>query len=84
MYNMMSAPKLDALLNLHNYHEMNPHGYDREVKEKINTLYNLFDMIKPLGDDEYKVIYFSVQKGSIKDYGISWFQVAIRIIEPYL
>ncbi len=69
MYNMMSAPKLDALLSIHNYQDMNPHGYDREVKEKINTLYNLFDMIKPLGDDEYKVIYFSAQKGSIKDYG---------------
>ena len=65
----MTAPKLDFLLEVLDSRNYNPESYDIKVKEKINNLYDLLDKIKPLSDDEYKVLYFSAEKGNIKEYG---------------
>ncbi|MBQ8892122.1 MAG: hypothetical protein IJ068_04640 [Bacilli bacterium] len=65
----MTAPKLDFLLEILDNRNNNPESYDTKVKEKINELYDLLDKIKPLSDDEYKVLYFSVEKGNIEEYG---------------
>ena len=65
----MTAPKLDFLLEVLDSRNYNPEIYDKKVKEKINELYDLLDKIKPLSDDEYKILYFSVPKGSIEEYG---------------
>ena len=64
----MTAPKLDFLLEVLDSRNYNPESYDAKVKEKINELYELLDKIKPLSDDEYKILYFSVPKGSIEEY----------------
>ena len=66
---MISAPKLDFLLKVLDNRTYNPELYDMKVKEKLIILYALLDKIKPLSDDEYKVLYFSVEKGNIQDYG---------------
>ncbi len=65
----MTAPKLDFLLEVLDSRNYNPESYDTKVKEKINNLYALLDKIKPLSDDEYKVLYFSAEKGNIEEYG---------------
>lgn len=65
----MTAPKLDFLLEVLDSRNYNPESYDMLVKEKINELYDLLDKIKPLSYDEYKVLYFSAEKGNIKEYG---------------
>ena len=65
----MTAPKLDFLLKVFDNRTYNPENYDSKVKDKLNKLYNLLDKIKPLSDDEYKVLYFSAEKGNIKEYG---------------
>ena len=65
----MTAPKLDFLLEIFGDRTYNPESYDTKVKEKINNLYDLLDKIKPLRDDEYKVLYFSAEKGNIEEYG---------------
>ena len=65
----MTAPKLDSLLEVLSNKSYNPESYDNVVKEKINKLYDLLDKIKPLSDDEYKVLYFDVPKGDINEYG---------------
>lgn len=64
----MTAPKLVFLLEVLDSRNYNPEIYDKKVKEKINELYDLLDKIKPLSDDEYKILYFSVPKGSIEEY----------------
>ena len=64
----MTAPKLDFLLEVLDSRNYNPKSYDMLVKEKINELYDLLDKIKPLSDDEYKVLYFSVEKRNIEEY----------------
>lgn len=66
---MMSASKLDFLIEVFNSRNNNPQIYDVLVKDKLNKLYDLLDKIKPLSDDEYKVLYFSTKKGSIQEYG---------------
>lgn len=65
----MKAPKLDFLLDVFGDKSYNPDSYDVKVKEKINRLYDLLDKIKPIGDDEYRVLYFSADRGNIEDYG---------------
>jgi len=65
----MTAPKLDFLIDVFNIRTYNPQSYDTLVKEKIDKLYDLLDKIKPLSDDEYKILYFGVEKGSIEEYG---------------
>ena len=66
---MIYAPKLDFLLEVLDNRKYNPEVYDIKVKEKLTILFALLDKIKPLSDDEYKVLYFSVEKGNIQDYG---------------
>ena len=66
---MMTVPKLDFLINVFDNKGYNPQSYDPEIKEKINTLYSLLETINPLDEDEYKVLYFSVLKGNIEEYG---------------
>lgn len=66
---MMSAPKLNFLLEVFNLRNFNPQSYNTLVKEKIDILYEQLDKITPLSDDEYKVLYFSVPKGDIENYG---------------
>ena len=65
---MMTAPKLDFLIDVFDIKNYNPQSYDVLLKEKLGTLYDLLDRIKPLSDDEYKVLYFSAPKGSIEEY----------------
>lgn len=65
----MTAQKLDFLLEVLDIRNYNPESYDAKVKDKLNKLYDLFDKIMPLSEDEYKVLYFSVQKGNIEEYG---------------
>ena len=65
----MTAPKLDFLIDVFDNKGYNSQSYDPEIKEKINTLYSLLETIKPVDEDEYKVLYFSVLKGNIEEYG---------------
>lgn len=66
---MLTAPEMDCLLRIFGNKSYNPESYDTKVKDKINKLYDLFDKIKPLSSDEYKILYFSVEKGTIEKYG---------------
>lgn len=66
---MLTAPRLDRLINILKNRDLNPEGYSLTVKDDINKLYDLFDKIEPIGDDEYKVLYISVERGTIEDYG---------------
>lgn len=65
----MTAIKLDFLISILEIKNYNPEDYDVKVKEKLNILYDLLDKIKPLSDDEYKVLYFDLPKGAIEEYG---------------
>lgn len=65
---MMTAPKLNFLIDVFDIRACNPECYDILVKEKIGILYEHLDRIKALSDDEYKVLYFSVPKGSVEEY----------------
>lgn len=65
-----SAPEIDILLRVLDNRSYNPEAYDNEVKIKINKLYELLDKIKPQeGGDDLKILYFSVNRGSIEQYG---------------
>ncbi len=64
----MTAQQLDFLIRFFDNHNLNPQSYDKIAKEKINILYDLLDKIKPIGDDEYKVLYFSVPRGTLEEY----------------
>lgn len=65
----MTAPEFDAYISYLNDRNLNPVGYNKKIKTKINKLYSLLDKIKPLGDDDYKVLYFCLEKGDIEKYG---------------
>lgn len=65
----ITAVQLDRLLRVLKNDTFNPEIYDEKVKEKLVKLYDLLDKIKPIGDYELKVLYFSVKKGTIDDYG---------------
>ena len=68
--NRITAPQLDSLLRIFKIDTFNPKTYDSKVKEKLNELFRLLDIIKPIDDnDEIKILYFSVEKGTIEDYG---------------
>ncbi len=64
----MTASKMDYLIEILNNYTYNPISYDNFVKEKVEELYRLLDKIKPLSEDEYKILYFSIPKGNIKEY----------------
>lgn len=67
---MLYAPEVDGLLRVLEIRSFNTEGYDEEVKKKINELYELLDKIKPQeGGDALKILYFSVDKGTIESYG---------------
>ena len=80
---MISAPKLDWLLKMFDNKNYNPRGYNEFIKDKINELYDLLDTIKPLDSDEYKVLYFSVPRGTIEEYGDYEDLKADGIVENY-
>lgn len=65
----LTAPKLDKLLRIFEIGTSNPQNYHSKVKEKLNQLYTLLDKIQPIKDDDLKILYFSVEKGTIEDYG---------------
>ena len=66
----LTAPEMDNLIRIFEIKTFNPEYYDNKVKEQLNELYDLLDKIKPLeGGDDLKIIYFSTERGSIKDYG---------------
>ena len=62
----MKAIKLDFFLEVFGNKTLNPERYDTNVKSRLNNLYELLDKIEPLSDDEYKVIYFCVERGNIE------------------
>lgn len=64
----MTAQKLDSLLRILEIKGLNSESIDDLSKEKLNKLYELLDRIKPLKEDDYKVLYFSVKKGKNGDY----------------
>ena len=51
---MMTAPKLDFLIDVFDIKNYNPQSYDVLLKEKLGILYDLLDRIKPLSDEEIK------------------------------
>ena len=51
---MMTAPKLDFLIDVFDIKNYNPQSYDVLLKEKLGILYDLLDRIKPLSDEEVK------------------------------
>ena len=51
---MMTAPKLDFLIEVFDIKNYNPQSYDVLLKEKLVILYDLLDRIKPLSDEEVK------------------------------
>lgn len=63
-----NAIELDRILRSLKNNSLNPERYDKIVKEKINELYVLLDKIKPLKEDEYKILYFNVERGTFEDY----------------
>ena len=68
--NRITAPQLDSLLRIFKIDTFNPKTYDSKVKEKLNELFQLLDIIKPIdNNEEIKILYFSVEKGTIEDYG---------------
>lgn len=64
----MTAQKLDSLLRILEIKGLNSESIDDLSKERLNKLYELLDRIKPLKEDDYKVLYFSVKKGENGDY----------------
>lgn len=67
---MFTAPELDRMLEVFELRTFNPENYDSKVKEQLNELYELLDKIKPLdGGDDLKILYFSVERGTIEHYG---------------
>ena len=64
-----TAPQLDRLIRVLEDRDLNPAFYDKKTNDKINKLYELFDKVKPVGEDNYLELYFSVKRGSIKNYG---------------
>lgn len=67
-----NAIELDRTLRALKNDSLNPNYYDEKVKEKINELYTLLDKIKPLKDDEYKILYFSIDKGTFDEYIVAY------------
>ena len=65
---MLTAPELDSMIDILNRHTLNPDGCSNKVKQKLEELYELLNKIEPLSDDEYRVLYFSAEKGSIDNY----------------
>ncbi len=65
---MLKAPEVDDLIERLDRYILNPVGYSKKVKEKIEELYELLDKIKPISDDEYRVLYFNADKGSIDNF----------------
>ena len=64
------APEIDGYIRFYGDQSLNPDKYDSKVKDMINELFEELDKIKSISkDDEIKVIYFSVPRGSIKHYG---------------
>ena len=51
---MMTAPKLDFLIDVFDIKNYNSQSYDVLLKEKLGILYDLLDRIKPLSDEEIK------------------------------
>lgn len=67
---ILYAPEVDSLLRILEIKSFNAEGCDEEVQKKINELYELLDKIKPIeGGDDLKILYFSVDKGTIESYG---------------
>lgn len=67
---IFTAPEIDGLLRVFEIKSFNLETYDENVKNKINELYELLDKIKPLeGGDDLKILYFSVKRGTIENYG---------------
>lgn len=67
---ILYAPEVDSLLRILEIKSFNAEGCDEEVQKKINELYGLLDKIKPIeGGDDLKILYFSVDKGTIESYG---------------
>lgn len=65
---MFSALKLDNLLRIFDSKDLNPVAYDHKVCTKIKELYHLLDEIQSIGDDDYKVLYFCVERGTLEEY----------------
>ena len=64
----MYAPKFDKLLRIYDgKNDLNTRYECNEVKERILKLFDTLSKIKPI-DDEKRALYFSVKKGSIKDF----------------
>ncbi len=66
---MLKAPELDSLIRICDRNDFNPKSYDKKTNEKIKNLFKLLDKIEPIDDDELRVIYFSVERGTIKNFG---------------
>jgi len=65
-----TAPQMDRLLSIYQNRNLNPEGYHIKTKEKLEELYILLDKIKSVDEtDEIKILYFSVEKGTIDKYG---------------
>ena len=65
---MKYAIELDNVLRRFHYDSYNPKTYSKKTKEKINIIYELLDKVKPISDDDFKVIYFGLDKGSFELY----------------
>ena len=57
-----NVQEIDKLINKHHITNFNTRYYDKEVNKKINTLFNLLDNIKSMGDNDLKILYFSIKK----------------------
>ena len=68
MLNNFCAVELDGLLRVLDVRGLELEYYDSNVKLKINELYELFDRIKSIGEDDLKILYFSVECGDINKY----------------
>lgn len=67
---MITAPKLDLLLEVLDNKSLNPEVYDNKVITKVKELFKLLEKIKPVTNDgeDIKVLYFTTIKGIVEDY----------------
>lgn len=62
------APIFDNLIRRFRCRAFDIGKYDIKVIQRINKLYERLDLIKSCGDDEKKILYFSISRGEFQDY----------------
>lgn len=67
---MITAPKLDSLIEVLKNKSLNTEKYDSRVIMKVQELFKLLEQISPVSDsgEDIKILYFTAEKGTIENY----------------